>query len=75
MVNGSETVCVCVHALFQMFDVMEGAQGSIPSAHNFEPAHKDGMEALSIQGDSLSSAARDHCIKRWDLSSKPLQQV
>ncbi|XP_036433234.1 kinesin-like protein KIF21A isoform X1 [Colossoma macropomum] len=58
----------------KMFDVMEGAQGSIPSAHNFEPAHKDGMEALSIQGDSLYSAARDHCIKRWDLSSKQLQQ-
>uniref|UniRef100_A0AAR2K4K4 Kinesin motor domain-containing protein n=1 Tax=Pygocentrus nattereri TaxID=42514 RepID=A0AAR2K4K4_PYGNA len=58
----------------KMFDVMEGAQGSIPSAHNFEPAHKDGMEALSILGESLYSAARDHCIKRWDLSSKQLQQ-
>ncbi|XP_072530315.1 kinesin-like protein KIF21A isoform X2 [Salminus brasiliensis] len=58
----------------KMFDVIEGAQGSIPSTHNFEPAHQDGMEALSIQGDSLYSAGRDHCIKKWDLSRKQLQQ-
>ncbi|XP_066523506.1 kinesin-like protein KIF21A isoform X2 [Hoplias malabaricus] len=58
----------------KMFDVMEGAQGSITSTHNFEPGHQDGMEALCLQGDSLYSAARDHCIKKWDLSSKQLQQ-
>uniref|UniRef100_W5KDA7 Kinesin family member 21A n=1 Tax=Astyanax mexicanus TaxID=7994 RepID=W5KDA7_ASTMX len=59
----------------KMFDVVEGAQGSITSTHNFEPAHRDGMEALSIHGDSLYSAGRDHCIKKWDLSRKQLQQV
>ncbi|XP_049329620.1 kinesin-like protein KIF21A isoform X9 [Astyanax mexicanus] len=58
----------------KMFDVVEGAQGSISSTHNFEPAHRDGMEALSIHGDSLYSAGRDHCIKKWDLSRKQLQQ-
>uniref|UniRef100_A0A8B9JVK3 Kinesin-like protein KIF21A n=1 Tax=Astyanax mexicanus TaxID=7994 RepID=A0A8B9JVK3_ASTMX len=58
----------------KMFDVVEGAQGSITSTHNFEPAHRDGMEALSIHGDSLYSAGRDHCIKKWDLSRKQLQQ-
>ncbi|KAK3518086.1 hypothetical protein QTP70_033308 [Hemibagrus guttatus] len=61
------------HSL-KMFDVFEGAQGSIPSAHNFEPAHQDGLEALCIQGDSVYSSARDHCIRRWDLSSKQLKQ-
>lgn len=58
-----------------MFDVFEGAQGSIPSAHNFEPAHQEGLEALCILGDSVYSSARDHCIRRWDLSSKQLKQV
>lgn len=58
-----------------MFDVMEGAQGSITATHNFEPTHHDGMEALNIHSDSLYSVARDHCIKRWDLSNKKLQQV
>lgn len=67
--------CVCLCSLFQMFDVLEGAQGSIPFTHSFEPAHQDGLEALSILGDSVYSAARDHCIRRWDLSSKQLKQV
>ncbi|MCJ8743244.1 hypothetical protein PDJAM_G00091720 [Pangasius djambal] len=61
------------HSL-KMFDVFEGAQGSIPSTHSFEPGHQDGLEALSILGDSVYSAARDHCIRRWDLSSKQLKQ-
>ncbi|XP_058273410.1 kinesin-like protein KIF21A isoform X2 [Hemibagrus wyckioides] len=61
------------HSL-KMFDVFEGAQGSIPSTHNFEPAHQDGLEALCILGDSVYSSARDHCIRRWDLSSKQLKQ-
>ncbi|KAM9467421.1 kinesin-like protein KIF21A isoform 3-T3 [Clarias gariepinus] len=61
------------HSL-KLFDVLEGAQGSIPSTHTFEPAHQDGLEALSILGDSVYSAARDHCIRRWDLSSKQLKQ-
>ncbi|XP_026778544.3 kinesin-like protein KIF21A isoform X1 [Pangasianodon hypophthalmus] len=61
------------HSL-KMFDVFEGAQGSIPSTHNFEPGHQDGLEALSILGDSVYSASKDHCIRRWDLSSKQLKQ-
>ncbi|XP_027007617.2 kinesin-like protein KIF21A isoform X3 [Tachysurus fulvidraco] len=61
------------HSL-KMFDVFEGAQGSIPSTHNFEPAHQDGLEAVCILGDSVYSSARDHCIRRWDLSSKQLKQ-
>ncbi|XP_053506298.1 kinesin-like protein KIF21A isoform X1 [Ictalurus furcatus] len=60
------------HSL-KMFDVLEGAQGSIPSTHNFEPAHQDGLEALGILRDSVYSVARD-CIRKWDLSSKQLKQ-
>ncbi|XP_062852541.1 kinesin-like protein KIF21A isoform X2 [Trichomycterus rosablanca] len=58
----------------RIFDVMEGAQGSIPATHNFESAHHDGLEALSMLGDSVYSAARDHSIRRWDLSTKQLKQ-
>ncbi|KAF7694060.1 kinesin-like protein KIF21A isoform X1 [Silurus meridionalis] len=61
------------HSL-KMFDILEGVQGSIPSTHNFEPTHQDGLEAVSILGNSVYSAARDHCIRRWDLSSKQLKQ-
>lgn len=59
----------------QMFEVVEGAQGSISAAHHFDPAHKDGLEALAVQGDSLFTAARDSCIKKWDLASKQIQGV
>ncbi|XP_051976245.1 kinesin-like protein KIF21A isoform X2 [Xyrauchen texanus] len=58
----------------KMFDVAEGAQGSISATHHFDPTHQDNLEALTMHGDSLYTAARDCCIKRWDLSSKQLQQ-
>ncbi|XP_030645550.1 kinesin-like protein KIF21A isoform X2 [Chanos chanos] len=59
----------------KMFDVMEGAQGSVTPSYNFEPPHQDAVESLIVQADALYSSARDHCIKKWDLSSKQLQQV
>uniref|UniRef100_A0AAY5ECR0 Kinesin motor domain-containing protein n=1 Tax=Electrophorus electricus TaxID=8005 RepID=A0AAY5ECR0_ELEEL len=58
----------------KMFDVVEGAQGSITSTHTFEAAHQDSLEALTTLGDSAYSASRDLCIKRWDLSRKQLQR-
>ncbi|XP_073804167.1 kinesin-like protein KIF21A isoform X2 [Danio rerio] len=58
----------------KMFDVLEGAQGSISAAHHFDPAHQDGLEAVATQGDSLFTAARDSCIKKWDLASKQMQE-
>ncbi len=58
-----------------MFDVVEGAQGSISATHHFDPSHQDGLEALAIHGDSLFTAARDSCIKKWDLTRKQLQEV
>ncbi|XP_062374791.1 kinesin-like protein KIF21A [Sardina pilchardus] len=61
--------------LLQMFDILEGSQGSVPPTHSFDPAHLDGIESLAVHGDVLFSGARDHSIKRWDLSRKHLLQV
>ncbi|XP_077090047.1 kinesin-like protein KIF21A isoform X2 [Siphateles boraxobius] len=57
----------------KMFEVVEGTQGSISATHHFDPAHKDGLEALAMHGDSLFTAARDSCIQKWDLASKHIQ--
>uniref|UniRef100_A0A671QYT7 Kinesin-like protein KIF21A n=1 Tax=Sinocyclocheilus anshuiensis TaxID=1608454 RepID=A0A671QYT7_9TELE len=58
----------------KMFDVVEGAQGSISATHHFDPSHQDGLEALAIHGETLFTAARDSCIKKWDLTCKQLQE-
>ncbi|XP_015208101.2 kinesin-like protein KIF21A isoform X10 [Lepisosteus oculatus] len=58
----------------KMFDVSEGALGTVSPTHNFEPPHYDGIESLVIQGDSLFSGSRDNGIKKWDLSRKDLLQ-
>ncbi|XP_014651342.1 PREDICTED: kinesin-like protein KIF21A [Ceratotherium simum simum] len=58
----------------KMFDVTEGALGTVSPTHNFEPPHYDGIEALTIQGDNLFSGSRDNGIKKWDLAKKDLLQ-
>ncbi|XP_069705904.1 kinesin-like protein KIF21A isoform X6 [Phaenicophaeus curvirostris] len=58
----------------KMFDVTEGALGSVSPTHNFEPPHYDGIEALAIMGDNLFSGSRDNGIKKWDLAQKDLLQ-
>nr|KAF6452660.1 kinesin family member 21A [Molossus molossus] len=58
----------------KMFDVTEGALGTVSPTHNFEPPHYDGIEALTIQGDHLFSGSRDNGIKKWDLAQKDLLQ-
>ncbi|CAL8339192.1 unnamed protein product [Arctogadus glacialis] len=59
----------------KIFEVAEGAQGSITSCMTFEPKHQDSVEALVVHGDTFYSSSRDLSIKRWDLSSKQqLQQ-
>ncbi|XP_031215406.1 kinesin-like protein KIF21A [Mastomys coucha] len=58
----------------KMFDVTEGALGTVSPTHNFEPPHYDGIEALAIQGDNLFSGSRDNGIKKWDLAHKGLLQ-
>lgn len=61
--------------ILQMFDVTEGALGSIGPTHNFEPPHYDGIESVVVQGDCLFSGSRDNGIKKWDLAHKDLLQV
>lgn len=58
-----------------MFEVAEGAQGSISSSQTFDPAHQDGVESLTVHGDVFYSGSRDYYIKKWDLGSKQLLQV
>ncbi|XP_053372080.1 kinesin-like protein KIF21A isoform X4 [Clarias gariepinus] len=58
----------------KMFDVTEGALGSISPTHNFEPPHYDGIESVVVQGDCLFSGSRDNGIKKWDLARKDLLQ-
>ncbi|KFP82149.1 Kinesin-like KIF21A, partial [Apaloderma vittatum] len=58
----------------KMFDVTEGALGSVSPTHNFEPPHYDGIEALAIMADNLFSGSRDNGIKKWDLAQKDLLQ-
>lgn len=59
----------------QMYEVTEGAQGSISAGHTFDPAHQEGVESLAVNRDILYSSSRDFCIKKWDLSRKQQLQV
>uniref|UniRef100_A0A7N8XMD3 Kinesin family member 21A n=1 Tax=Mastacembelus armatus TaxID=205130 RepID=A0A7N8XMD3_9TELE len=56
----------------KMFEVAEGAQGSITSSHTFDPAHQDGVESLAVHRDVFYSSSRDFFIKKWDLASRQL---
>ncbi|XP_058480470.1 kinesin-like protein KIF21A isoform X2 [Solea solea] len=58
----------------KMFEVAEGAQGSISSIHTFEPTHQDSVESIAVHGEVFYSGSRDYYIKKWDLASKQLLQ-
>ncbi|XP_071370350.1 kinesin-like protein KIF21A [Centroberyx affinis] len=58
----------------KMFEVAEGAQGSISSSHSFDPGHQDSVESLAVHRDVFYSGSRDYYIKKWDLASKRLLQ-
>ncbi|XP_041833618.1 kinesin-like protein KIF21A isoform X2 [Melanotaenia boesemani] len=58
----------------KMFEVTEGAQGSITSSHSFDPTHQDSVESLAVHGDIFYSSSRDYYIKKWDLTTKKLVQ-
>lgn len=58
-----------------MYEVTDGAQGSISAGHTFDPAHQDSVESLAMNGDVLYSSSRDFHIKKWDLSRKQQLQV
>ncbi|XP_024138098.1 kinesin-like protein KIF21A isoform X2 [Oryzias melastigma] len=56
----------------KMFEVAEGAQGSVTPSHTFDPAHQDSVESLAVHGDVFYSSSRDCSIRKWDLASKKL---
>uniref|UniRef100_A0A4W3HS23 Kinesin-like protein KIF21A n=1 Tax=Callorhinchus milii TaxID=7868 RepID=A0A4W3HS23_CALMI len=58
----------------KMFDVTEGAIGTVSPTYNFEPPHYDGIESLTVLGDSLFSGSRDNGIKKWDMAQQELLQ-
>ncbi|XP_047431510.1 kinesin-like protein KIF21A isoform X2 [Mugil cephalus] len=58
----------------KMFEVTEGAQGSVSSCHTFDPSHQDTVESLAVHGDVFYSSSRDCCVKKWDLAGKQLLQ-
>ncbi|XP_068168195.1 kinesin-like protein KIF21A isoform X3 [Antennarius striatus] len=58
----------------KLFDVADGALGSVTPTHNFEPPHYDGIESLVVQGGFFFSGSRDNGIKKWDLDRKDLLQ-
>uniref|UniRef100_A0A3Q3AHY7 Kinesin family member 21A n=1 Tax=Kryptolebias marmoratus TaxID=37003 RepID=A0A3Q3AHY7_KRYMA len=58
----------------KMFEVAEGAQGSIGSSHTFEPSHQDSVESLALRGEVFYSSSRDFDIRKWDVASKRLLQ-
>lgn len=58
----------------KMFEVAEGAQGSVTSGHTFEPPHQESVEALAVNRDVFYSSSRDHTINKWDINRKRLLQ-
>ncbi|XP_061663096.1 kinesin-like protein KIF21A isoform X2 [Syngnathoides biaculeatus] len=58
----------------KMFEVAEGAQGSIGSCHTLDPTHQDSVESLALHEEFVYSASRDYYVKKWDLSTKRLLQ-
>lgn len=56
----------------KLFEVMDGQGGIHNPRSTLTPPHYDGIESLCIHSDSLFSASRDACIKKWDLSNQRL---
>ncbi|RVE61560.1 hypothetical protein OJAV_G00171830 [Oryzias javanicus] len=85
--HSAPVLCLCVERLshgqdavlagskdcrLKMFEVAEGAQGSVTPSHIFDPAHQDSVESLAVHGDVFYSSSRDCSIRKWDLASKKL---
>ena len=51
----------------KVFNVTDGKGGVVAPSASLEPPHYDGIESLALQGDTLFSASRDTCIKKWNL--------
>ncbi|XP_053213727.1 kinesin-like protein KIF21A isoform X2 [Panonychus citri] len=52
----------------KLFEVMEDIGGIHQPICTLDPPHYDGIESLALSGDTLFSASRDACIKKWDLT-------
>lgn len=59
----------------KMFDITNSGIGVITPKRNLTPPHYDGIQTLSIIGDTLFSGSRDMCIKKWDLIDYQCKQV
>lgn len=51
----------------KVFNVTDGRGGVVAPTASLEPPHYDGIECLALQKDTLFSASRDMCIKKWNL--------
>ena len=56
----------------KVFEVPENKGGVIAPKMNLDPPHYDGIQCMAINGDTLWSASRDTCIKKWDLKNQEL---
>lgn len=56
----------------KVFEVAESKGGVIPPRMNLDPPHYDGIQCMTVSGDTLFSASRDTCIKKWNLKSEEL---
>ena len=56
----------------KVFEVPENKGGVIAPKMNLDPPHYDGIQCLAVSGDTLFSASRDTCIKKWNLKSQEL---
>uniref|UniRef100_A0A8C5RAS5 Kinesin-like protein KIF21A n=1 Tax=Leptobrachium leishanense TaxID=445787 RepID=A0A8C5RAS5_9ANUR len=75
MANGQDLIITgSKDHYIKMFEMSEGALGTVSPTFCFEPPHYDGIEALIINGDHLFSGSRDNGIKKWDMSRKDLLQ-
>jgi len=56
----------------KVFEVPESKGGVIPPKMNLDPPHYDGIQCMTVSGDTLFSASRDTCIKKWNLRTEEL---
>jgi len=56
----------------KVFDVPENKGGVITPKISLDPPHYDGIQCMTISGDTLFSASRDMCIKKWNLQTEEL---
>ena len=46
-----------------------------PAKYKLDPPHYDGVQSLALLGNKLFSGSRDNSIKKWDLSTRQMEQV